>query len=190
MHFADPRSQSHATGLGTHAGLWTAAVCSHVSVCAVNCKDPVAAIYHVLFTSTQPHRVPGACAGPIEPNIILKTTLATAELLPLWTGAGVQPSPLAHVGQAGIMTLSSSPDSDSLQPGTQGSASPVGQLQEAPRKLAVLGLPWDTRCVPRQQQQQLLAGTQLDAGALQDLQHAANTHMFVNFAELFQISLA
>jgi len=44
-----------------------------------------------------------------------------------------------------MMTLSSSPDSDSLQQLSQGSPSPVEQLQEAPRKLAVLGLPWDTR---------------------------------------------
>lgn len=66
--------------------------------------------------------------------------LAAVELLPAWTGIGQHP-PL----HGAVMTLSSSPDSDSLQQLSQGSPSPVDPLQEAPRKLAVLGLPWDTR---------------------------------------------
>lgn len=67
-------------------------------------------------------------------------TLAAVELLPAWSGIGQHP-PL----HGAMMTLSSSPDSDSFQQLSQGSPSPVDQLQEAPRKLAVLGLPWDTR---------------------------------------------
>lgn len=66
--------------------------------------------------------------------------LAAVELLPAWSGIGQHP-PL----HGAVMTLSSSPDSDSLQQLSQGSPSPVDPLQEAPRKLAVLGLPWDTR---------------------------------------------
>jgi len=43
------------------------------------------------------------------------------------------------------MTLSSSPDSDGLQQLSQGPSSSAEQAQDPPRKLAVLGLPWDTR---------------------------------------------
>eukprot|EP00775_Hariotina_reticulata_P012169 gene12169-12307_t len=42
------------------------------------------------------------------------------------------------------MTLSSSPDSDGLQQLSQGPSSSAEQVQDPPRKLAVLGLPWDT----------------------------------------------
>jgi hypothetical protein len=69
--------------------------------------------------------------------------LATAELLPAWSGGIVGHHPSLN---GAVMALSSSPDSGSFQQlSVHGSPSPIDQSQDAPRKLAVLGLPWDTR---------------------------------------------
>ncbi len=82
------------------------------------------------------------------PRVATVDKLATVELLPAWSGGIVGQHPPQLINGA-VMALSSSPDSDSFQQlSVQGSPSPIDQSQEAPRKLAVLGLPWDTRWVP------------------------------------------
>ena len=96
----------------------------------------------------QGHVVP-APPPQVSPHLRTATVdkLAAVELLPAWSGGVVGQHPPLINGTA-VMALSSSPDSDGFQQlSVQGSPSPVDLSVEAPRKLAVLGLPWDTRLV-------------------------------------------
>ena len=81
------------------------------------------------------------CAGSA---CIAICTLAATDLITYsWPGLG------PDLFDGPRMTLSCSSENQSLQNMSSGSASPVGELSldEHPRKLAVLGLPWETRYV-------------------------------------------
>lgn len=80
-------------------------------------------------------------AGGSSQRVNFNITLAAVQILPAaWQAFGAAP---AFDGQqpAGNNTMLSSSDTEHS---VHGPCSPDEQQQEAPRKLAVLGLPWDT----------------------------------------------
>jgi hypothetical protein len=80
-------------------------------------------------------------AGGSSQQSTFNSTLAAVQILPAaWQAFGAAP---AFDGQqpAGNTTMLSSSDTEHS---VHGPSSPEEQQQEAPRKLAVLGLPWDT----------------------------------------------